>query len=164
MRSKQQTRCVAFSGRPASGRLRSTLVAACVIAAATLTTESLAQGDPPVRIIVHPSRTDRLTPNDVRAIYLKQKKFWEDGKAVVPINRTAGSETRELFSDKTFGQDSRRLANYWNQRYFEAGEFPPATLASEEAMIRFVGSNRNAIGYVSGEDVGDTVSVILVLP
>ena len=119
--------------------------------------------DPPVTLIVHPSRAGKLTAAEVRAIYLKQKRFWSSGAAIVPINREAGSVARELFSQRLFGQDSRRAAAYWNQRYFEAGEFPPATLASDEAVLRFVAGNPNAIGYVTLDDVGDSVSVALTL-
>jgi hypothetical protein len=114
--------------------------------------------DPPITLIVHPSRAGKLSEAEVRAIYLKQRRFWPDGAAIVPINREAGSQARELFSQRLFGQDSRRAAAYWNQRYFEAGEFPPATLASDEAVLRFVAGNENAIGYVTTDAVPDTVA------
>jgi len=116
-----------------------------------------------VTLIVNSARVAELTPADVRAIYLRQKRIWRDGRPIVPINREAGSASRELFSERLFGQSSRRLASYWNQRYFEAGEFPPATLASEEAVVRFVGENRDAIGYVTGETVHASVVAVLVL-
>jgi len=116
-----------------------------------------------MKVIVHPTRASALTTGEVRAIYLKQKQFWDDGQPIVPINREAGSEARELFSEKIFGQDSTRLATYWNQRYFEAGEFPPATLASDEAVIRFVSENPNAVGYVTAQTVRDSAAVVLVL-
>ena len=129
-----------------------------------LSPASLEASDLRVKVITHPSRAGKLTENDVRAVYLKKKLFWDDGRPIVPINREAGSAARELFSEKIFGRDSRRMATYWNQRYYEAGEFPPATLASEEAVIRFVAGNENAIGYVTATDVGDSVAVVLVLP
>ena len=44
-----------------------------------------------------------------------------------------------------------------------AGEFPPATLASDEAVVRFVAANANAIGYLVGTDGGSSVAVVLVL-
>jgi len=159
MAAKRQSLRVAIAWRQARRRIARVLLVLFI-----LSPTPGARADPQLRVIVHPSRTDKLTRSDVGAIYLKQKTFWEDGQAIVPINRAAGSETRELFSERTLGQNSRRLANYWNQRYFEAGEFPPATLGSEEAVVRFVGSNPNAIGYVSGEKVDDSVSVVLVLP
>lgn len=123
----------------------------------------LEAADGVVKMIAHPTRPGGMTPAQARAIYLKQRLFWDDGQAIIPINLQAGSEARELFSERVFGQSSRRLATYWNQRYFEAGEFPPATLASEEAVVRFVADNPNAVGYVTTESVGDSVVVVLVL-
>jgi ABC-type phosphate transport system substrate-binding protein len=125
--------------------------------------QPLDAADPSLTLIVHPSRAEKLSEAEVRAIYLKQKRFWANGAPIVPINREAGSQARELFSQRLFGQDTRRAAAYWNQRYFEAGEFPPATLASDEAVLRFVAGNENAIGYVTRDDVPDAVTVVLVL-
>jgi ABC-type phosphate transport system substrate-binding protein len=122
-----------------------------------------AASEPMVKVIVHPARGGKLVRDEIAAIYLKQKQLWADGQPIIAINREAGSAARELFSERIFGRGSRRLAPYWNQRYFEAGEFPPATLASEEAVIRFVAGNRNAIGYVTAETVEDSVAVALVL-
>lgn len=123
----------------------------------------LAAADVPVRVVAHPSRPQTLTVSEVRAIYLKQKLFWDDGEPIIPINLEAGSRARELFSERVFGRSTGRLAAYWNQRYFEAGEFPPATLASQEAVLRFVSENPNAIGYVTQEKPDDSVAVVLVL-
>ncbi len=142
---------------------RALVVGACLLAP-LLFSPPLAAAEPSLRVIVHPRRAAPLSAAEVRAIYLKQKQLWADGTPIVPINREAGSEVREQFSQKIFNQDSRRLAGYWNQRYFEAGEFPPATLASDEAVIRFVTGNENAIGYVSRAEVGDSVVVVLELP
>jgi ABC-type phosphate transport system substrate-binding protein len=144
--------------RSAAHTIAAFLVAACLL----WTSRSGAADDVRLSVVVHPSRAGRLSAGEIRAIYLKQKLFWDDGRPIIPINLEAGSPARELFSTMLLGQDSRRLAAYWNQRYFEAGEFPPATLASEEAVLRFVAGNANAIGYVSAEDVGDSVSVAFV--
>lgn len=140
------------------------LVVGAWLVARLLSTSPLVAADLPIKLIAHPNRAGALTATEVRAIYLKQKQLWNDGAPIIPINREAGSDTRERFSTKIFGQDSRRLAAYWNQRYFEAGEFPPATLASDEAVIRFVAGNEHALGYVTREDVGESVAVILELP
>lgn len=139
------------------------LPVAC-LAACLLSPRHLGAADGGVQVIVHPTRAGSLTKDEVRAIYLKQKRFWNDGRPIIPINLEAGSAARELFSETVFGQDSRRLAAYWNQRYFEEGGFPPATLASQAAVIRFVAGNENAIGYVAQEDVPDSVKVVLLLP
>lgn len=116
-----------------------------------------------LRVVVHVSRDVDLAVRDLRAIFLKQRRFWSDGEPIVAINRDAGSRARESFSMRIFGEGSRRLAGYWNQRYFEAGEFPPSTLASDEAVLRFVAQNENAIGYVLADDVGVKVRIVRVL-
>ena len=118
---------------------------------------------PRLKVITHPAHAKKLTVAEIRAIYLKRDVLWDDGRPIIPINREAGSEAREQFSQRVFGQDSRQLATYWNQRYFEAGEFPPATLASDEAVLRFVAGNENAIGYVALDEVTDGLAVVLVL-
>lgn len=100
---------------------------------------------------------------EIRAIFLKQQLLWSDGQPIIPVNRQAGSGAREAFSHAVFDQSSRRLAAYWNRRYFDAGEFPPATLASEEAVLRFVASNSNAIGYVTAATPGDGVATVVEL-
>ena len=41
--------------------------------------------DQPVKLITHPSRAGKLTERDVRAIYLKQRLFWDDGSPIIPI-------------------------------------------------------------------------------
>jgi ABC-type phosphate transport system substrate-binding protein len=139
------------------------LCVATGLAVCLLSPMRLGAADATVKLITNPQRAGKLTEAEVRAIYLKQKRFWSDGQPIIPINREAGSRPRELFSEKIFGRDSRRLAAYWNQRYFEAGEFPPATLASDAAVIRFVAGNENAIGYVTADDVTDAVAVVLDL-
>jgi ABC-type phosphate transport system substrate-binding protein len=134
-----------------------------VLLGALLAPRPLPAADLRLRVIVHASRATALTNADVRAIYLKQKLYWPDGEAIVAINRESGSDARERFSRAIFGQSSRRMAEYWNRRYFDAGEFPPATLASDDAVVRFVTRTPNAIGYVlTGDgDLGDAVAVAL---
>ncbi len=114
-----------------------------------------------LRVIVNPARATSLSESELRAIYLKQRLYWGDGKPMVPVNRASGSAAREIFSRSIFRRDSRDLASYWNQRYFEAGDFPPATLDSDEAVLRFVATNSNAIGYVAAEIVDASVHVAL---
>lgn len=145
--------------------MRTTAYALFLVAALTflLAPVPLGAADGRVKVIVHPTRARTLTKDEVRAIYLKQRRFWDDGQPIIPINLEAGSAARERFSESVFGQSSLRLAAYWNQRYFEEGGFPPPTLASQEAVIRFVAGNEHAIGYVTQEEVGNSVSVALIL-
>ena len=113
-------------------------------------------------VIVHPERVVDLGPSDLAQIYLKQRRFWSDGKPIVAVNRNAGSEARESFSEAVFGAEARGHVAYWNRQYFK-GILPPLTLASDEAVLRFVAADSRAIGYVHSSRVDETVRVALRL-
>ena len=113
-------------------------------------------------VIVHADRKVSLAEKELAQIYLKQRRFWDDGERILPVNRESGSASREAFVRRVFGTDARQLDVYWNRRYFQ-GILPPATLASDEAVKRFVAGERRAIGYVDVRLVDDSVAVVLQL-
>ena len=115
-----------------------------------------------VVIIVHPRRTSQLSLEDVAQIYLKRRRFWDDGSPVVPLNLPSGTPLRERFSRVVLRDSEARLAEYWNRQYFY-GIFPPATLASTEAVRRYVASDPNAIGYLPASEVDGFVRAVLYL-
>jgi hypothetical protein len=113
-------------------------------------------------VIVQVGRTVDLGVEEVAQIYLRQRRFWDDGEPIIPVNRDAESAARRLFTELVFRGEARRLATYWNRQYFR-GLLPPATLASDEAVKRFVASERKAIGYIPQGCVDDSVRVVLHL-
>jgi hypothetical protein len=115
-----------------------------------------------VAVIVHPARDTELSIEEVAQIYLRRKRFWDDGAAIVPLNLPAEAPLRTRFSEQALKQPQARLADYWNRQYFQ-GILPPATLASAEAVRRYVASDPNAIGYVPASEVDASVRVVLQL-
>jgi hypothetical protein len=113
-------------------------------------------------IIVHPERYAKLSLEEVAQIYLRRKRFWDDGAAIVPLNLPSGTPLRAHFSGRVLYQTEPRLADYWNRQYLY-GILPPATLASTEAVRRYVASDPNAIGYVPASEVDGSVRVVLHL-
>lgn len=114
-------------------------------------------------VIVHPLRETELSREQLAQIYMKRRRFWSDGAPIFPLNREAQSEERRVFTDAVFGAQATRLDAYWDRNYFQ-GILPPATLASDEAIRRFVASDRNALGYVHVDAVNASVRVVLRLP
>ncbi len=130
---------------------------------AWLVTASSASAEEGLVVVVHPtSRTVELATDDMAAIYLKKKRFWGNGRAIVPLNRDASSSVRTTFTQHVFGDQARRLGVYWNRQYFQ-GVLPPATLASDEAVKRFVAAEPNAIGYIRASVADRSVKVVLHL-
>jgi len=115
-----------------------------------------------VAVIVHPGREVELNVAETAQIYLRKRRFWSQGEPLIPVNRNADSKVRKLFSRVVFGEQAGRLRTYWNRQYFH-GVLPPATLASDQAVRRFVAKEPNAIGYVDAASVDSTVRVVLYL-
>lgn len=134
-----------------------------VVAALLLTAPAVAEEPVELVVIVHPTRAQRLDVAELRRMYLKQRRFWPDGDPIVPINREDGMLRRAF--DRLLDDEPTRLGAYWNRRYFE-GVFPPITLASDEAIRRYVASRPNAVGYIDARMVDASVSVAfrMVLP
>jgi len=122
----------------------------------------VAAADDHLAVIVPPSRTAQLTVADVAQIYLRKRRYWATGEAIVPVNREADCAVRAHFTRAVFGGEGRWLATYWNRQYFR-GVLPPATLASDAAVKRFVASVPNAIGYIDAYAVDGSVRVVLRL-
>ena len=111
-------------------------------------------------VIVNVDRAVELDLEAIAQIYLKQRRFWSEGDPIIPVNREAGSPSREFFTRRVLHMDATRLGIYWNREYFQ-GVLPPATLASDEAILRFVARDRRAIGYVDPHVLDGSVHVVL---
>ncbi len=133
-----------------------------VLALIILAPANIAGQESRVAVIVHPARRAELSTDEVAQIYLRRKRFWDDGTPVVPLNLPSQTPLRTRFSRLVLQQTEPRLADYWNRLYFD-GILPPATLASTEAIRRYVASDINAIGYVPVSEVDGSVRVILHL-
>ena len=130
-----------------------------IIAALFVAAQALAEE---IAVIVNRDRTTQLSREEIAQIFLKKRRFWDDGTSILPVNQSAGSATRASFDKAVFGAGARRLSVYWNRAYFR-GVLPPATLASDEAVRRFVVSEPRAIGYLRAGVVDASVRVVLIL-
>lgn len=113
-------------------------------------------------VITHPSRSAALDLDELRRIYLKQRRFWPDDAPIVAINHEPGP-VRAVFDRLVLGAELDHVVTYWDRRYFE-GVFPPITLASDEAVRRYVASKPDAIGYVAASMVDASVRIAFRLP
>lgn len=133
-----------------------------VLVLSLLATAAGAPPATPLAVIVHRERRAAPSLDEVAQIYLKRKRHWDDGAPIVPLNLPAGTPYRAAFSQAVLRQGEARLADYWNRQYFY-GILPPATLASTDAVLRYVATEPNAVGYVPASEVNDSVRVVLRL-
>ena len=115
-----------------------------------------------VAVVVNMRRVERLDRADVARVYLRTRRFWNDGSPIVPLNLEVSSPVRTAFTTRVLALDAAHLAGYWNEQYFH-GVFPPTVLSSAAAVKRYVASDDRAIGYVDAREVDDTVRVVLTI-
>ena len=106
---------------------------------------------------------EKITVNQLADIYALKKSQWSNAVPMVPVNREAGSDERDNFSDTVFKMSSQELSEFWNKLRFE-GKHPPLTQISDHAVISFVRSVPGAIGYVSADETPTGVKILLRLP
>ena len=103
-----------------------------------------------------------LDKDTLSGFFLRKTLFWANHQPVSPVNLQASHPLRRVFSERVTGLDPEELENYWNDQYFQ-GVFPPYSVASEEAVLRYVAESPAAIGYVSACAVDARVKVLLFL-
>jgi hypothetical protein len=117
----------------------------------------------PIAVVVgHDSAVTRLSLDELREIYLRRRRAWPNGLAIMPINLPADDELRERFSRRVLGRPPADLLSYWNARYFE-GVKPPLVLLTPAAVRADRQRQPEAIGYLPASAADDTLRVVLEL-
>lgn len=102
-----------------------------------------------------------LAREQVSKMFLKKVLKWEDGQAVVPVDREQSSAVRAAFSKAVHGKPVSAVASYWQQQIFSGRDVPPPEKTSDAAVLAFVRANPGAIGYLSGSPPGDVKVIAL---
>lgn len=113
-------------------------------------------------VIVHPDNpAASVSAAEVSRMFLKQTPKWPNGWPVLPVDLSAASTVRELFSQRVLGRSARSVKSYWKQQIFSGRGVPPPERESDAEVVRFVLSNRGAIGYVAPASAG-TSKILIV--
>jgi len=112
-----------------------------------------------VAVIVNPANANQIDANTIKKIYLGKSKSFADGMKVNPVNQDSNSVADE-FNDKVVGKSGSQLNAYWSKLIFTGKGTPPEKLSNDQAVIDFVSSNKDGIGYIDSAKVTDSVKVI----
>lgn len=109
---------------------------------------------------------NRANPiNDISAELLKkfytgEEITWPGGERIALVELKDNNPLTAYFSDKILHMDLQRKSKLWAVKAFGSDVKPPYKYSSEAAVVGFVSSNPNAMGYVSPGGVDNTVKVI----
>ena len=133
------------------------VVAAALVAAALTAPGARADG---FKVVVHPDNPlESLSRDDLKAVFLKTRSKI-DGRKVVPVDQSASSEVRRVFTKMIHDWTMDAVMAYWQQQIFSGRGVPPPVKDGDQAVIDFVQANPEAIGYVDTlTDVGNLTVV-----
>lgn len=119
-----------------------------------------AQGADEVVVIVHKDNALALGVDFAQRVYLGQVKSWPDGSLVLPFDLPETQPVREQFNRQRLQRSVSAVKALWSQLIFTGRGHPPKVLPSEAEMLRMVGLNPHAIGYLRRSQLGAGVRVL----
>jgi ABC-type phosphate transport system substrate-binding protein len=115
-----------------------------------------------VLVIVHSSNpANSLEKSAVKQHFLKQNAQWADGNKVRPADQEG--EVRAGFIAKVLGMTAKDYERYWLERKYAAAEPPPKKVDDDEAMLKYVGASKGAIGFIDASALEENKKVKVVL-
>lgn len=102
-------------------------------------------------VIAHPSvQGSSVRRQDLAGVFLRRVQRWGDRTLAVPVDQSATSAVRRVFSEAVLGMPVSTALQYWQKQMFATPpQRPPAVKASDAEVIAFVASTSGAVGYVS---------------
>jgi len=117
-----------------------------------------------VVIANHEVPDKRLTPQQVKAIFLGKSHSLPSGTKITPVDQEVGEPPRDEFYLKVAKKNAYQLASYWSPLIFTGKELPPQKLIDDNEVKSYIVSNPDTIGYISASNLDSSVKVLLRVP
>jgi ABC-type phosphate transport system substrate-binding protein len=111
-------------------------------------------------VIVNANNASATDMDTIQRIYLGKLKAFPDGSKALPLTYEQGDGTREAFNNSVLGKSESQYSAFWSKLVFTGRGTPPEMVASQEEMVKLVGTNPNTIGFVDESLVNDSVKVV----
>ena len=115
-------------------------------------------------IIGHPdSETGELDAQNVRKLFLGERKAFPNGHHATPINHTAGSPDRKEFFSLVLNMPEKTHKRHWKRKIAVGAGSSPTELSSHSAVLKSIATTPGSIGYIDASKVDDTVKVLFTV-
>ena len=108
------------------------------------------------------SGVDKLSREEVAAIYMGQTKKLASGATVLPIDLSANSGKAKFYTE-IVNKDLREINAYWAPKIYSGKGTPPKQVDNVAEVLEIVSSNKGAIGYVPRANADKRVKAVLDL-
>ncbi len=113
-------------------------------------------------IVNNANSTTTITKSQVSNYLLKKRTKWASGTSIAPVDLSSKSSVRKSFSKAVHRKTTAQVRAFWQQSVFSGKATPPREMKSDAEVVKFVKTNKGAIGYVSAGANTAGVKVISV--
>lgn len=125
---------------------------------------ALIAGEDEIAIIVSPdNHRNQILETDLKLIYLGEKKEWENGKKITPVDLDETDPLREKFDVIYLNKSPSSLKYFWVQQIFTGRGVPPLELKNEQLVKEYVVSHPGSIAYIHARNLDSNVRKVLVV-
>ena len=115
-------------------------------------------------IIGHPDvDTGVLDTQNVRKLFLGERKSFPNGYYATPFNHTVGSPDRKEFFTLVLSMQESNHKRHWKRKIAVGAGNSPAELGSHAELLKLISSTPGSIGYIDASKVDDSVKVLLTI-
>ena len=115
-------------------------------------------------IIVHPDyETGTLDTQDVRKLFLGERKSFPNGLHATPFNHTVGSPDRKEFFSLVLSMPEDGHKRHWKRKIAVGTGSSPTELGSHDAVLKSIANTPGSIGYIDASKVNDSVKVLFTV-
>ncbi len=86
--------------------------------------------------------------DQIKQLFLKEKKKWTNSIASKPLSAKKTSEAYKAFVVNVLSMDDASLAQHWLRAKQKTGDTPPRSVSSARSIIKLVGRNEGAFGFI----------------
>ncbi len=145
--------------------LRLLMTALSVFAVLTLFPSNTQAGENERDIFVVMNRgvkVSSLSMAELKAIFLRERKYLEGNKKVIAINAKEGSDLRQEFRRKVLKMDANEERGFWEKKKIHSMISPPPEF---KKLLKATYMIKGAISYIYRKDYHKgVVNVLMVLP
>lgn len=116
-----------------------------------------------VAVIVHPSNNATIDDAAIARLFLGEVKSFPGGAAATPIDQK-NNEICAEFHNQILNKTTKEVRKIWARQVFTGGLKPPPALDGDDAVLQYVATTPDAIGYVQASKVNNKVKVIRKAP
>jgi len=115
-----------------------------------------------LRIVVHKDNPNlSMNRSTLKNIFMGKRSSWPDGSPITVVIQKQGP-LHEHFIGVINAISTQQFASYWEKIVYTGTGNPPKAFNSDAEVRKFVSENAGAIGYISDQNLDDSVQKMTI--